>query len=477
MHYALLNIWSQTHTGLDARIESIRQGERYIDIVFKDRRILRFVLDARDAFVYLHQERNLPQVEIWSQLRNAQITKLWLDSSDRILSLELQHKDIYQETHLYRLIAELSPPRPNLILCEMQDDSPIVIDALHKYSLADNPARQILPSLEYQPPQTGWTPDKTTIPPPWELKRGDGAPPQSFTDINAFLQAHYEEVFIAEGIRRQRQQQLSQLQKAIAKQSRKLDKQKAELESAAHADTYRLYAEVIKYNLHQLQKGQSSLEAVNYYDPAMPQISIPLQSQLSPTENMDWYLKRYKKAKSGFKQIQQNIAATQEELSRLQEIHKDLEAGREVDYIPTSHKASASQSFRPNIMDKLLRIRIEDGFEIVIGRKASENDFISTQLGKPHDWWFHARIYRGAHVLLRCLHKTEPSPELKTICCRLAAWFSKARFSSNVPVDYTQVRFLRKPRRSAPGFITYTQHQGAFVEPISPRQLREEMGL
>ncbi|MDP2172768.1 MAG: NFACT RNA binding domain-containing protein, partial [Candidatus Cloacimonadaceae bacterium] len=116
-------------------------------------------------------------------------------------------------------------------------------------------------------------------------------------------------------------------------------------------------------------------------------------------------------------------------------------------------------------------------FEIVIGRKASENDFVTTQLGRPHDWWFHTRIYHGAHVLLRNFHKKEPTGETIRLCCSLAAWYSKAKFSTNVPVDYTQIRFVRKPRKSAPGYVTYSNHHTYFASPMDIRAVREALKL
>ncbi len=265
--------------------------------------------------------------------------------------------------------------------------------------------------------------------------------------------------------------------KAIDKLEKKLAKQRLELLSAEAMETWKLYAEVIKYNLGQINKGQTSLESVNYYDPNMASVLVPLREDLSPAQNMDLYLKRYKKARTGLEVITRHIADGETELMHLQGVLARVEAGEELDFIVDGPKSSKSGHEKLSILDKLLRIRISEEFEIVIGRKASENDFISTQLGRPHDWWFHTRIYRGAHVLLRCLKKTDPPPELKSLCCRLAAWYSKARSSSTVPVDFTQVRYLRKPRRSAPGFITYTDHQTAFVEPLETRKAREELGL
>jgi len=88
---------------------------------------------------------------------------------------------------------------------------------------------------------------------------------------------------------------------------------------------------------------------------------------------------------------------------------------------------------------------------------------------------FHSRIYHGAHVLLRCFKKQEPGPELINLCCNLAAGYSKAKNSANVPVDYTQIRYVRKPRKSAPGLVIYTNHHSVYATPIDIRAAREQL--
>jgi len=477
LNYSYLSIWCAQNRELQFQIEAVYRSAQELSLCCKDGRELRFVLRSREAFPLLLPAYRKQGESIWNQLRHASLSKLSIDEGDRIIYLDLSLTDIYQQAKVFRLIAELSPPRPNLILCELADSRAIVVDALHKYSLADNPARQILPRLEYQPAHTGWKPDPAIPSAPFELKLPESEELLQFEQMNAYFEALYTGVLIAGEARDRIRRQKAQWQKAIDKLQKKLDKQRQELQNAEALDTWKLYAEVIKYSLSNIHKGQSSLEAVNYYDPSMPNLSIPLRADLSPTKNLELYLKRYSKAKTGLEVIARHIAEGETELRLLQDAMARVEAGEDLDFSSGQGKSAKSGISKLSMLDKLLRIKVSDEFEIAIGRKASENDFVSTQLGRPHDWWFHTRIYRGAHVLLRCLRKTEPSPELKTMCCRLAAWFSKARSSSNVPVDYTQVRYLRKPRRSAPGFITYTDHQTAFVEPLEPRKAREELGL
>jgi predicted ribosome quality control (RQC) complex YloA/Tae2 family protein len=96
---------------------------------------------------------------------------------------------------------------------------------------------------------------------------------------------------------------------------------------------------------------------------------------------------------------------------------------------------------------------------------------LTTRFAKPHDWWFHTRIFRGTHVILRNYNKKELPKKLKHLCSQLAAYYSKAKKSTNVPVDHTQIRYVRKPRGSAPGYVIYKEQKTLFVDPLSIRDV------
>jgi len=474
--YSVLKKWCQESDAHDVKIDAVSRYGNQVSVGFKNGNELIIVLDSKDAFVYSQNAAAEFSERIWPFLKHALLQKPDIDPADRIISWQLNQIDIYQQTRTFLLIAELMPPKPNLILCKLKNDKAIVVEAIHKYSLADNPARQILPNFEYMPPLTKWKPKISELQPPYILTDVQSQESLSFDDVNSYLAAYYQRVIIAQQELNKRKRMIAGWDKLIAKQEKKLEKQRRELATAEEMDTWRLYAEVIKYNLDSIKQGDDSLEAINYFDGAMPVILIPLKPELSPQANLKMYFKRYQKAKKGLEVIKENIQKGEQELRQLKSAKARVEAGEELDPALGQEKQHSGQE-KLSLLDKLLKIKISDEFEIVIGRKAKENDFISTKLGRPHDWWFHTRVFRGAHVLLRCYRKTDPPEELKRICCSLAAWFSKARFSSNVPIDYTQVRFLRKPRGSAPGFVTYTNQQTAYVDPLDPRQAREVLGL
>ncbi|MFA6721551.1 MAG: NFACT RNA binding domain-containing protein [Candidatus Cloacimonadaceae bacterium] len=475
MNYSLLAAWTREVALRGRKVESVNLASATLRIRFTDKTDL-VLLAAGDAFAFHSQEFEAPgpETKVWEQLTHASLSEATIDENDRVIRFRFAQTDIYQQQKSYLLIAELTPPKANLILA-LENGEAVVIDALHKYSYADNPQRQILPKLPYQAAKTSYRPVLREVTLPLTLESLKTGSTLLCPSVNAYLESYYHHVWLA----REEAQRLSSLrsrwEKELKRAQAKLAKQKTEARDAGQAEYYKICAETLKPNLHNIDRGQSSLIAINYFDPDLARIEIPLQPQLSPQQNLQYYLKKYTKAKRGRELIAKNIATTQKEISRLEKILATIEAGEEVQ--PPSAKSVASFGRRLDLEDRLLRLRLSDEFEIVIGRKASENDFISTQLGRPHDWWFHTRIYRGSHILLRCFRKTAPVEELIGICCSLAAWYSKARFSTNVPVDYTQIRYVRKPRKSPPGFVTYSQHKTVFAQPRDLRSLRGQLKL
>ncbi len=474
MNYSILAAWTSEFGASGLKVESVWLASPTLRIRFADKSDL-VLLVASEAFAFLSRSHQTPEneVKIWDQLTHARFTQAWIDPADRVVRFRFEQTDIYQQTKTYLLIAEFTPPKPNLILAAQNGET--VVDALRKYSYADNPQRQILPKLPYQPAKTSFQPVLENISLPLKLESLKTGSTLLCPSVNGYLENYYHHVWLPREEAGRRQALKSRWERELRKAQDKLAKQEAEALDAGMAEYWKVCAETLKTNLQNIGRGQTSLKAVNYFDPALAEIEIPLQTELSPRQNLQFYLKKYSKAKRGRELIAQNIANTHKEISRLQTILARIDAGEEVE--PPSAKAVSSLGRKLDLEDKLLRLRLSDEFEIVIGRKASENDFISTQLGRPQDWWFHTRVYRGSHILLRCFRKTSPGDELVGLCCSLAAWYSKARFSSNVPVDYTQVRFLRKPRRSPPGFITYTEHKTVFAEPRDLRSVRGELKL
>ena len=470
MNYAYLSDWADEMHDFYASIEDCHLVEDRFAISLKGKKNLFVVLSSADSFPYIGNDTLLPDTSkaMMYMLKNTQIVGISLDAKDRILYLDILFKDIYQQSINYVMILELMPPQANVILCQKRDNKLMIVDSVRKYSYAENPQRQVLPGLVYSPPKTAFLPSREKPEKPY---------PDGSNNCNDYFKNRYEQVLKQQGINQRRQSQTAQLNREIKKLQKKLKLQQADLAEAEKADYWRDCAEALKPNLQIIEPGQQTFVTINYYDPAMSEISIPLLPDKKPMQNLQYYIKKYQKAKKGHAIILENIHRTQLEIAQTEELINRIAAGEELD-LNLKTGASASQIIqKASIIDKLLSLKINDDWQIVIGRKAKENDFITTQLGRPHDWWFHCRIYHGAHVLLRCFTKKNPSPDLINHCCNLAAWYSQAKHSGNVPVDYTQIRYVRKPRKAAPGYVIYTNHHSVYATPKDLRELRELLGL
>lgn len=476
MKYELLKAWILETKDDKLVVDKVNYQDSELRLYFVNGMTLRFVRLENEFYPFLQYLRaSSKQSSIWQQLEQMLWIKSEIAEMDRILYLHFEYTDIYQQLRRLCLVAECILPQPNLILTKVVDDKLIILDAITKYSLADNPQRQVLPNLPYFPPLTSYKPVQAEVALPLSLRKIDET--ISFcSTINEYFHKYYTDVLVPRRELQQAKALTQKWQKELGKQEKKLHKQELELLDAEKSEQWHVMAETIKHNLNQIKTGDTELRAINYFDIQLAQINIPLLPDKHPLENMRYYIKKYQKAKKGFEIITANILKTKEEIGVIVQILERIKSGEFVESMLDGKAGSAAFKQKMGRIDKLLRIKIDEDWELLIGRKATENDLITTQIAKAHDWWFHTRIYHGSHVVLRNFHKKEPPAELIEICCSLAAWYSKARFSANVPVDYTQIRFVRKPRKSAPGFVTYTKHNSVFATPKDLRTLKEEQG-
>ncbi len=469
MKYAYLAAWAKDYVSDQAVIERIYLAAAGLYISLKDGRTLVLVLSARDSFIFFRETAPVakPGPELWPQLRNSKIYGCRMHNSDRIMEFYVDHTDMYGECKKYTLVIEFMPPKPNVILCKRE--SMIVVDAITKYSLSDNPMRMVMPNQPYYPPKTSFQP---------EASAESGFPlcdSQTLDSANAYFTLCYARSMQDSDNNLALKSKLKLLQREFKKALKRKEMQELDLQNAEKADYYRACAEALKPVLKSIKPGQQIVRAINYLSPDLEEMDIPLLADKSPQKNLNGYIKKYHKAKNGLEIIRVNLAKTEAEIVRIGSLITRLESGEDLDLESGDNLQVMSQKVQQT--DKIMNLRVDDNWHIYIGRKAKENDYITTKLGKAQDWWFHCRIYRGAHVLLRNYRKQEPGAEIIRLCSSLAAWYSSAKFSVNVPVDYTQIRYVRKPRGSVAGFVTYTNYKTCFANPMDIRTVRRELGL
>lgn len=253
----------------------------------------------------------------------------------------------------------------------------------------------------------------------------------------------------------------------------KLKKIELELETAENSEQYKIYGELILANIYRLHKGDNTAIVENYYESDTPEITIPLDVRLDPSENAQRYFKKYNKLKTATSQLKIQIKETKEEAQYLDQVLTLLEHIEEPSEIADIKQELVEEGFiRARVQPKKSKTSKElfrrfvstDGFEILVGKNNKQNDQLTLKVASNKDIWLHTKIIPGSHVIIRT-EGAEPPESTLNEAAVIAAYHSKARESSNVPVDYTLVKHVTKPNGAKPGMVIYVQNKTLFVTP------------
>lgn len=265
------------------------------------------------------------------------------------------------------------------------------------------------------------------------------------------------------------------LQKLVAAESQRLEKKLPVLEkdllTADKAETQRMIADTIMANIYQLSKGQSSCQLLNIYD-GEP-LEIQLSPLLSPTENAQAYYKRYNKYKRAQSEVQNQIETTREMLDYLASIDASLttaatkneiaEIKQELIIAGLLQPQGKKHKGQPPKSEPLL-VKLSDETTLYIGKNNKQNDYVTFSLARGKDLWFHTKNIPGSHVILKTTLPQAAASDIDA-AAMLAAYFSKSRSGSKVPVDCTERRFVKKPNGAKPGFVIYTDQTTYYATP------------
>lgn len=280
---------------------------------------------------------------------------------------------------------------------------------------------------------------------------------------------------------------------ALTRVARRAEAQREELSRARDFQRDLTYGELIKQNLHRLGAGVAEFTAIDYADPDQREVSVPLDPNLTPVENAQRYFKRYARGKKTVAAATPRLSATGAELRYLEEVASSLAvldqaggpspedeaalaeiraeltssgylkpeppAGRRPSGKPAAARAGAPAASSP------LRFMTSSGKEVLVGRNNRQNDLLTLKTARPDDLWLHVKEIPGSHVILR----RDPSADFTEAdiveAAMLAAYHSRGRQSSRVPVDYTMRNHVRKPAGARPGMVIYDHHRTVYVTP------------
>ena len=301
--------------------------------------------------------------------------------------------------------------------------------------------------------------------------------------VNFFLDDFYSKKEEKDSINTYRNNLLKLVLTALKKISKKLDNINLKLKECDNMDKYRIYGELITSNLYRLDSNQNAESVVleNYYD-NNNEVTIPLDKTISISYNAKKFFKKYHKLKNTLEIVSVQKQDTIKEIDYLESIVYELENANSISdldeiYLEISENGIFKGKEKANIKkNKVNKKKVHDeyepilytvdGFTLYVGKNNKQNDYITTKLGKNEDYWFHTKDIRGSHCLLKCNGKNVKEHTI-IACCQIAAFHSKAKLSSNVPVDYCFVKYVKKPNGSKPGMVIYTNNKTMNVNPTS----------
>ena len=518
---------------------------------------LNICIDAHNCRINLttHSRIN-PQVApnfcmlLRKHLIGGRISKISMLGLERLVQIEIETINEFNEIEIKTLIVELMGRHSNIIL--IKNDNTI-IDAMRHISLEDNSYRDIVPSRKYTLP----TNDKieiTTIENFEEfyskLDKGDLVKSISNTytgisqgfiknaieevgienndkqdieklynyikqildnignlkfkkiqaqkedyvlslngekdvSLNSYIDDFYFERETSETFKNSRNSILKLILDILKKYHNRLISINSKLEECEDMDKYKIYGELITANLYRLSdKHLEEVELENYYD-NNKLIKIPLDIKYSTNVNAKRYFKKYTKLKNAYQIVTQQKKETEAELNYIESIVYELENCTTLEEVQDIfEEISENVVFKEKLKNKEKKKKISkkkkhqqyspilyeiDGNKIYVGRNNKENDWLTTTFAVQKDIWFHTKDIQGSHVIL----KTDklPDEDLLVKCAQIAAKHSKANMSSNVPVDYCQVQFVKKLNGAKPGMVIFTNNKTINV---NPRDLKEE---
>ncbi len=301
----------------------------------------------------------------------------------------------------------------------------------------------------------------------------------TFDSLHELLDRFYDARGERERVKQRANDLVKLVQQLLQKYQNKLAKLIDEQAGTQNKETQQLYGELITANIYRLQNGDSSLEALNYY--TGENVTIPLDPTRSPAENAQYYYKQYNRLKTRERELTLQIQLTKDNINYFENIEQQL-AHIQVQEIDDIREELVEQGYlkQKKLQRKKKQQKIQlqsylstDGDTILVGKNNKQNDYLTNKRAHNKHLWFHTKDIPGSHVVIL---NNDPSQKTIEEAAMIAAYYSKAGQSGQIPVDYTAIRNVHKPSGSKPGFVTYDSQKTLYATPDYDmiRQLESE---
>jgi predicted ribosome quality control (RQC) complex YloA/Tae2 family protein len=294
---------------------------------------------------------------------------------------------------------------------------------------------------------------------------------KKFSTLSEMLDHFYFGKAVRDRVKQQAHDLERFIKNEIAKNETKIKKLTDTLADAKQAELFQLCGELLTAHLYSLTKGMKEIELVNYYDVNGKTEIISLDPRKTPSENAQSYFTKYQKAKNALVIVQEQIEKAYDEMRYFENLLQQIEsaAPRDIEeirqelaeegYLRLKQKRGQKPKVPKIILEKYMS---SDETEILVGKNNKQNDYLTNKVAARDETWLHTKDIPGSHVVIR---SKSPSDETILEAANLASYYSKAKDSSSVPVDFTKIRHVKKPAGAKPGFVTYDNQQTIYVTP------------
>ena len=389
-------------------------------------------------------------------------------NADRLIVFSLEGRNELGDSVCLQFVTELMGRAANVILVDTEGR---ILDCLRRIPLSEHGTRALLPGLRYELPERPESFMRSNA----ESEHRPETPAAAGQSVSAWLDERFGETEQRELQRRRAQELVKSVRRARDRQQRKLAAQTEELRRTEKLEETRRLAELLQANLYRVRRGDRILECENYYEDGAPLVRIPLDPTKTPQQNLTKYFREYRKLKGAKEHLNVLLTDGEKQLDYLNSVLEELdraETGSDLEEIRAELestgwlKASSQKRRRKSASLKPsepLRFRTSDGLEILVGRNNAQNDELTTSIARRTDYWFHVKMLHGSHVILRC-EGEEPSEDALCTAAEYAAYYSQARESGKIAVDYTMARNVKKPSGALPGKVIYQNYQTMIVD-------------
>jgi len=307
-----------------------------------------------------------------------------------------------------------------------------------------------------------------------------------FASVNEAVETFYIKKASAESLRQKSSDLMKFLSTSLERCTKKLQIQNETLKSAGKRDRYKMYGDLITANIYMIQQGMKEIKVINFYSPDAEEITIPLKTDLTPAKNAQRYYTKYNKEKTAEAETLKQKKINEEEIDYLESVREAVmkaETKAEIDQIRDElieqgylkNKGRLPKRKKTEIPTPMHFVS-DDGYDIYVGKNNKQNDYVTLKLGRSTDIWFHTKGIHGSHTIVKTEDAMDVPERTYLQAAALAAYYSKARNSKSVPVDYTEVKNVRKPAGAKPGMVIYVSYNTLYVNPDEDEVTRLRQG-